>query len=252
MLEMLQSGWQQGGGGGVSKCNQSESTLARLTEWAEIWQGLGGWVRFRKPSSKCSLLWNRKCSFGEEDRHNGDHVRTHARTHSSTTLKLRLPGSRQKVRDCSALLCAAGIVVLEKLMWWAKTLQSIESSLLLILHTCLLVLSNVPITVWGGLKCCTYILIAHRPNIGTSSQMLTPWSRLTLNKHIMTSLKCLLSVLFYFRRTFQTLSAIALCCHTLWNFIQCCYLSAVSDWREQVLPDLILYLSFSATLAPQF
>lgn len=149
-LEMLQSGWQQGGGKKSSKCNQSESTLVRLTEWAEIWQGLGGRVRFRKPSSKCSLLWNRKCSFGEEDRHNGDHVHTHARTHSSTTLKLRLPGSRQKVRDCSALLCAAGTAVLDKLMQRAETLQSAASDLLLILHACLLIYFIVAITVWGA------------------------------------------------------------------------------------------------------
>lgn len=56
---MLQGGWQQRGGGGGrkgSKCNQSESTLARLAERAEIWQGLGGRVRFRKASSKCSLF----------------------------------------------------------------------------------------------------------------------------------------------------------------------------------------------------
>lgn len=132
-----------------SKCNQSESTLACLTERAEIWQGLGGRVRFRKPSSKCSLLSNRKCSFGEEDRHNREHVHTHARTHSSTTLKLRLPGSSQKVRDCSALLCAVGTLVLDKLMQWAETSQSAESGLS-ILHACLLIHLTVAITVWGA------------------------------------------------------------------------------------------------------
>lgn len=108
----VEGDWESGGGG--SKCNQSESTPACRTERVEIWQGLGGRVHFRKPSSKWSLLWNRKCSFSE-NRHNGDRItpaRAHVlHIHTCQVLNLRLPGSEQKVRACAALPRAAGAVV---------------------------------------------------------------------------------------------------------------------------------------------
>lgn len=131
-------------------------------------KGLGGRVRFRKPSSKCSLLWNRKCSFREGNRHNGDHItpaRAHVlHIHTCQVLNLRLPGSEQKVRACAALLRAVGAVVLDKLMQWAESSRSAESVFLFIPHACLFIHFTGAITACPG-----------KLSALNRSTILTPW-----------------------------------------------------------------------------
>lgn len=86
---------------GGSKCNQSESTPACRTEQAEIWQGLGGRVHFRKPSSKCSAHYYETGSValarGTDTMGTASHPRAHTCcTYTLSSFKFEVAWQRTK------------------------------------------------------------------------------------------------------------------------------------------------------------